>query len=754
MLAHELTHVVQQSPALRARPAHPVSIGAAPVQIQRDPEDDAPGVTDVVFHPLQSLRKVSAKIPGYKLFTVIIAYDPIQGTQVDRNADSLVGEFLKLIGATETYKNLIKSKALDNAFNWLNGEIANLGFSVQMFKDLATEAVKIAASEIVHGIDAMLKALYVLFDPPLQRAKTFAVDVLKKVGAFIFNGALELIGGTGLLDILHEAGDAISAVIKDPVGFVGHLVDALKRGFGQFSAKIVDYLKEGVLKWLFGALGNIQIPKQITIGSVFNLVLDVLGLTYRKIRPQLVEAFGGERPLKIVEKGFELLEIIVREGFGAAWKEVVKQAGDLLKSFLSAAKDWAITKVVQAAVVELVKLFNPAGAVIAAIQAIYTTLKVFIEKAKQIAALVKAIVDSISRIAAGQIEQAANFIEGVMAGSIPLMIGFLADFLGLGDVAAKVREIIQSVRDKIKLGIKKVIDYIVQMGKGLLAKGRDAVASVVEWWKQKRPFKLGEEEHDLYLDGDGDHPQVMVESSLTTLELFLENVGASAKDKTRILGLAAKVKWRKGEVQDSSKGADDGQANLDALIESIKALNVKGVKLPESDIQTPKPVNKYGGATGIKAFLSLNHCKGTTPNKSNDPAIWNDLGSIRKEKSYVRGHLLNDRLGGLGEWDNMMPLTNKANGDYFRAMEKDLIEAVSTGKQLAWIEVDATYNNKTIPANGKTREKEEAAESRLGELRWKYGPAIFEGDSWKKSKVKSDPKQVKENSGFVTASEG
>jgi hypothetical protein len=608
-------------------------------------------------------------------------------------------------------------------------------------------------ASITSGVQAALRSVYETFKPTLTRIKDFAFNVLRKVGEFAVDGAFKLLDSTGVLKTIIGLGDAISGILKDPKQFATNLITALQQGFSQFGNNIVKHLKDALIGWLFGELGNITPPKDVTFGSIFTLMLKVLKLDYQaNLRPKLVKELG-EEVVSGLEHAASIINTIRTKGLGAAWEEVKHLAKDLLDSFLTEARNWAITKVVQMAAFKIIQLITPGGAILEALRTIYTTVEVIIKQARKIQVLIDGIAKSISKIVAGQLGDAATFIENVLAGAIPVMINFLATYLNLGDIGETIRSLLKKLTDKIGAGVDKIIKYIADKGRALLAKGKETVAKVLEWWKARLPFKIGDEDHTLYLEGDGDHPQVMVESAPSTLALFLDNVGASDTDKTEILALAAKIKWRKGEVQDSTKGAEDGQSNLDKLYDRIKALKIRGVKLPESDIRPPSQKHKYGGATGIKAFLSLNVTKGTTPNKNKDPEIWEDLGSIREKKSYVRGHLLNDRLGGLGEWENLMPLTNKANGDYYRDMEKDVIEAVSTGKKLVWVEVEATYKFVNIPPDGTRKEKEEKAESRLGKLIWKYGPAIFDKGTWKKATGAQDKNQVKANSGEINASD-
>ena len=711
LLAHELTHVVQQTPDRAANRVAknglpPPVLAVAPVHIQRDLEEDSKGISvwDLTTDFRGTLKKIATKIPGYTLFTLIIGYDPVLGQEVVRTPMNLVGEFLKLIGAQKTFDDLQKSGALTEAYNWLKDQINTLNFSVQMFKDLVEAAIKAGIAGLP-SIQGALSRIYEVFRPPLVKVKDFAVNVLNKVGEFLFEGALKLVGGTGVLEILHDAGSAISAVFEDPVGFVGHLVDALKKGFNQFGAKIVDHLKEAILSWLFGALGNIQIPKTLTFGSVFNLVLEVLGLDYTKnLRPKLVTALGSETAVKIVEGGVAIIKTIATQGLGAAWDLILQQAGNLLESFLSAARDWAITTVVQIAVVKLVTLFNPAGAVIQAIQAIYATLKVFIEKAKEIAALIKAISTSIAKIAAGDIAAAADYIESVMAKSIPIMISFLADYLGLGNVAKTIREILAKLKAKISAGVDKVLQYLVDKGKALLAAGKETVAKVLDWWKQRKEVTEGTEQHSIYMDGSEEQAKLMVASfpAITWNEFLDEKLkNATPVQKTGIEEIRVKATELEKRLP-PSKSEDEKAGNIEAkrklfdeVADKITALGLHRDVKDTASLVTYKEVRPEddGGNGAIASVLTPSHPPGTEP--ADEPRIWKSLGSLVGKKYYVQGHLLNENLGGPGRRFNLTPINKKANADHLSMIERTVKKAVNIDKKIMSYNVDVVYGSHT-----------------------------------------------------------
>jgi hypothetical protein len=755
LLAHELTHVVQQSPN---RAAMPPAIRPAPVHIQRDAEEDAKKFSLIKFahDPWGALGDVADGIPGYTLFTVIIKYDPIRKKHVERNPTSLIGGFLKLINKEETFKNLKESGAIDKAFQWLDEKVAALGLSVSLIEDLIKQAIT-AAKDASGGLSARLSSAYAVFQPTLRKVIEFAGEVLKKVGQYIFEGALQLIGGTGVLEIIHDASDAISAIIRDPFSFVGNLVKALQQGVNQFGAKILDYLQKGVMTWLFGKIGKVDFPKTITPGSLFNLVLDVLGLNYKSFRKQLVAELGSEEAVVIVEKGFDILQTIVTKGFGAAWQKVLEEAGNVLDSLLSAAKEWAVTKVVTIAITQLIKLVNPAGAVIAAIQAIYTTLKVFIDKAKQIVEIIKAISSSISKIAAGNVGDAANSVETAMGNTIPIVIGFLADFLGLGDIAETVHGILEGVKAKIAAGVRKFVAYIVKMGKGILAKGQQAVAKILDWWKQRKDITEGNEKHTIYLDGTEDRPMLMVASvpGISWTD-FLEEKSKTATPAQKTAIDEIKVKATELEKRlPPSKSDDEKAKNVEAkrqLFEDV-ATRIAALGLhhdatdPASLINyAPVRASDEGGMGADASVLTPKHPPGSEPN--DEPKIWTSLGSLIQKKNYVQGHLLNHNLGGEGRRFNLSPINKKANSDHLNQIEKTVKKAVNTDKKVVSYKVNVEYGShaekpkrlqeleaqmatRKLSPDEETELKEFQAEQRLcTSFRFEMAELLHNGTEW------------------------
>jgi hypothetical protein len=208
------------------------------------------------------------------------------------------------------------------------------------------------------------------------------------------------------------------------------------------------------------------LPKVWDLKGILDLVLQILGITYAKIRVKLVKVLG-EKTVSMLEKAFVFIKTLVTEGPVAAWKQIVDAIGGLWDMVIGGIKDWAITKIVTAAIMKLVTMFNPAGAIIQAIIATYNTVAFFIERIKQILAFVEAVVDSVANVANGKIDAAANWIEKAMARSIPVLLGFLARLIGLGNVSDAVKKVITAIQAKVDKGIDFVIDWVVKQAKAL-----------------------------------------------------------------------------------------------------------------------------------------------------------------------------------------------------------------------------------------------------------------------------------------------
>jgi hypothetical protein len=269
-----------------------------------------------------------------------------------------------------------------------------------------------------------------------------------------------------LLSALARAASAIGMIIRDPIGFLGNLVGAVKLGVQNFAARIEDHMKQGFMEWLFGAVAEagIQLPKSFDLKGILGLVLQVLGLTWTNFRARAV-ALLGEKVVGAIEKASDIFMKVVTEGPGALWEWIKDKLGDIKTMVIDQLRDFVITRVITAGITWLIGLLNPASAFIKACKAIYDIIMFFVERASQIAALINAIIDSVVAIASGSIGSAAAKVETALARAIPVVIGLLASLLGVSGITDKIKSVIEAIRKPVAAAIDWVIGHAVTLVK-------------------------------------------------------------------------------------------------------------------------------------------------------------------------------------------------------------------------------------------------------------------------------------------------
>ncbi|MBV8519256.1 MAG: hypothetical protein JO197_17815 [Acidobacteria bacterium] len=323
------------------------------------------------------------------------------------------------------------------------------------------------AQKYKEGFDKANEALKAIQDENKGLVQAFA----EKLGE-VLKAILEF--KARLQAILQKGEDTIKLIIADPLGFLGNLISAVKGGISAFVGNIKQHLSNGFKKWLFGNLPpGVEIPADLSLVSIFKLVMGVLGISAASMRAKAVKLIG-ERNMKIIEKVIEYVLILIRGGPAALWEQVKTDLSNLKDMVIEAIKTWIIDTIVKQAVTKILSMFNPAGAIVQAIMAIYNIVMFVVERAAQIMEFVESVINSIHAIATGAIGGAIKRVEQALGNAVPILIGFLARLIGLGGIAQKIRDFIAKVQAKVDAAIDKAIAKIVAFVKKLFGKGGTA----------------------------------------------------------------------------------------------------------------------------------------------------------------------------------------------------------------------------------------------------------------------------------------
>ncbi len=490
-----------------------------------------------------------------------------------------------------------------------------------------------------------------------------------------------------LLGLLGKAVAIIGDIIAHPIRFLGNLVSGVMLGLKNFMSKIGTYLLKGIMDWLFGALSGagLKLPDKFDLPGIISIVLQVLGLTYANFRARAV-AIVGEPVVATLEKTAEVFQIILKEGISGLWRFIQEQLANLKSMVLDAIFDYIKEKVIIAGITWIIGLLNPASAFFKACKAIYDIVMFFVNRGRQIMALVNAVIDSLGAIAKGSIGVAAGFVENALAKAVPVAIGFLASLLGLGDPSKPVQGFIEKARAPVNKAIDWVINLVAKGVKTLLGKAKATAGKVLEWWKAKKPFKTKSgEAHEVYYTGDEKKAVPMVASKdpkpivekLGEFRTLAKQSDATPEQKKALTKISQTM-----ELVNKSPDNKSIVSNMKELFDVFY-----GDSPTKETVYFKQGQKLQGDSTDVGAhmridWLSYDYIEknpGSKPGSGQDDLMSKLVVNPKKksEFKYIRGHLLNENLGGKGENVNLFPITANANSQHLHSTEKFIKEWVA-----------------------------------------------------------------------------
>lgn len=626
---------------------------------------------------MEPLAGFCRQIPGYGLVTVMLGRDPFTNAPVPRTALTVVRAFAEFIpGGTEKVNQLVESGALQRAYAWFQTETGarNLTWA-RVTGTFAAAWATLRLEDVLHPIDT-LRRMVGLFRPLLSDLVSFAGAALIKLLELIYEAAMGA-GGRRILAILTRARATFIVIIRNPVGFLRNLLGAVGQGVRQFMTNILTHLRDGVIAWLTGpvARAGIQMPEQWDLRGIIWFVLQILGLTWARVRQKLVRLLG-ERVVAGLEAGFQLLQEIRERGLVQALRDRVTEFfGNLRESALGAIRGFIQQRLVMAGIQQLLSLLSPVGAIIQAIIKTYTTVQFFIQRINQILDLVESIVDSIAAIASGAIGAAANFVERTMARTIPVILDFLARFIGLGDVGAQVQTTIRNLQASVDRMLDRAVDWIRNQARNLASRalGGDPTAT----------------------------PQQRLQNGVREGVAAVNRLSGSRIGIAVIRPVLAVIRLRHNMRQLDAEPRNGRWAVVGVVNPTLAELSQK---LTETEttargptVRTYEPVNTHRFGT-LATVTGLNTIGGPAPPSAEGNPTWNRLRRrmfSAGSEYYVRGHLINGTFGGPGnDWRNLTPLTQTANNrsiaSMLRTFEDPVRREVNAGG-VATIRVEAVY---------------------------------------------------------------
>jgi hypothetical protein len=350
LLAHELTHTIQQGHSIQRSPQ--VSKAAATPTVQRL------GVQDL----LDKFAGWAAAIPGYTLLTFVLGFNPINMRSVARNAANLLRALIELLpGGAFITQALDNHGVINKAAAWVEQKIAVLG-------DIG--------SDIVNGLKRFIDSLgwrdifdlggvwdraKRIFTEPISRLISFGASVASEILTMIKDAILKPLAGMAQGT---RGYDLLRVILgQDPITGepVPRSAENLLGGFMKLigQEEIWENIKKGkaiarAYAWFQGALEGLMalvraVPKRIvdTLKSLtFRDIITVAG-AFGKILGTFVNIAGDfiAWGLGTIWNLLEIIFDVVKPGLmtyvkktGAALKSILKNPLPFLGNLIRAAK--------------------------------------------------------------------------------------------------------------------------------------------------------------------------------------------------------------------------------------------------------------------------------------------------------------------------------------------------------------------------------------------------------------------------------
>jgi hypothetical protein len=432
------------------------------------------------------------------------------------------------------------------------------------FEELES-SVENKESAIIDTVTEKFSAALDELDDRFEKAKIENMSWLDRAIAAVksvINTIIEL--KNALQQLAQKAAKYAERIIDDPIEFFGNLADGVGQGFTNFKNNIDKHLVKGVLEWLTGSMGGeIELPKELNFEGITSLVLQILGITVKKIKGLVIDIIGKER-FEFIEKGVDatmaagnkilnIFKILNEKGLSGLWEFILEEFDNLKEMLIENVKTFVIETITMKAMEYLLSLLIPGAGFIRAAQLIVKFVITLFQKAAQIIKIIDGILDTFGDILDKNLSAVVNKVEMVLSGFLSLAISFLAAVLGLDGIVGKVQKFIQQkIRPKIdqvlknianklkkvleKIGITKLIDksmkavdkgkaWVEDKKKKAVEKGKIIGDKILSFLGIKKPFKLGgKESHTLVLEDKKGNPVFYTHSTPQKYDAFIKKV--------------------------------------------------------------------------------------------------------------------------------------------------------------------------------------------------------------------------------------
>jgi len=248
LLAHELTHTVQQGAAVQLKP----QITPTPPKVQKLGIGDA----------LDYFADKANHIPGYRMFTVILGVNPINMSSVDRSAGNIIRAMVEFLPGGKLITDALDEHGIfSRVSSWFKEQMDSLSITGSSIRSAINEFLDSLGWSDIFDLGDVWRRAKRIFTTPIKRLISFAKSLVKQMMDWVKEAILRplalLAEGTPAYDLLRVVlgkdpitGDAYPPTAENLIGGFMTLIgqeevwknikkgNAIERAFAWFNGAI------------------------------------------------------------------------------------------------------------------------------------------------------------------------------------------------------------------------------------------------------------------------------------------------------------------------------------------------------------------------------------------------------------------------------------------------------------------------------------------------------------------------------------
>ena len=180
LIAHELTHTIQQGAAVQRSAAPAIHAGSSG-EVQRD----------WLPSPLEYAAGKANLLPGFRMLTIILGFNPITMAKVDRGAANVLRALLEMLpGGALLTDALNNSGIFEKVGGWIEQRLATLGMAAATLKGAIDAFIASLDPGDLLDLGGVWERAKRIFTAPIERIIDFGKTLLADVIQFVKDALL------------------------------------------------------------------------------------------------------------------------------------------------------------------------------------------------------------------------------------------------------------------------------------------------------------------------------------------------------------------------------------------------------------------------------------------------------------------------------------------------------------------------------------------------------------------------------------